>query len=210
MKTQPRDFGKEAASWDENPGRVKLAQDVGTAITQHVRLNQEMDALDLGCGTGLLTLRLAPLVKSIAGVDTSRGMLDVLEEKAHRLGRANVHTHLIRPGGPLPGPYDLAVSSMAFHHVEHIDDLLLELFRALKPGGLLCVADLDSDQGEFHEDSTGVFHPGFGRADLRDLFTKVGFSGVTDVTAAEITKSTHKGDLRTFSIFLIIGHKAGR
>jgi 2-polyprenyl-3-methyl-5-hydroxy-6-metoxy-1,4-benzoquinol methylase len=207
MGNQPRDFDKEAATWDENPGRVKLAEDIAGAIARQVTLTSDMDVLDLGCGTGLLTLRLAPWVKSITGADTSRGMLDVLEGKAFRQGLANVHTRHVRPGDALPGPHDLVVSAMAFHHIERIDSLLGALFQAIKTPGTLCVADLDLDQGEFHEDSTGVFHSGFDRTALRGLFQDAGFSGVKDVTAAEITKPTRKGGLRTFSILLMIGHK---
>ena len=54
MKNQPRDFDKQAATWDENPGRVKLAEDVAGAVAQQVALLPDMDGLDFGCGTGLL------------------------------------------------------------------------------------------------------------------------------------------------------------
>lgn len=47
----------EAASWDENPARMKLAEDVAHAIAQHVPIRSSFDALDIGCGTGLLTLQ---------------------------------------------------------------------------------------------------------------------------------------------------------
>jgi ubiquinone/menaquinone biosynthesis C-methylase UbiE len=209
MKTQRRDFDKEAAHWDENPSRVKLAEDISRAISRQVTLTSAMDVLDFGCGTGLLTLRVAPLVKSITGVDTSQGMLDVLEDKARRQGQANVHTRHISPGAPIPGSYDLAISSMAFHHVEDIDALLLDLFRVLKTPGILCVADLYLDQGLFHDDNAGVFHSGFDRGVLCDLFRNAGFAKVTGVTGTEVTKTTHKGGLRTFGIFVITGHKTG-
>ncbi len=207
MMTHPRDFDKAAATWDENPGRVKLAEDVARAITQQVVLTPEMDVLDFGCGTGLVTLRLAPLVRSITGVDTSQGMLDVLTGKALRQGLANVRTGHLNPGGAVAGSYDVIVSSMAFHHVEHTDAILRQLFQAIKTPGTLCVADLDLDQGEFHDDPTGVFHFGFDRAVLRGLFQDVGFSQISDVTAAEVAKPTRTGGLRRFSIFLMIGRR---
>ncbi len=77
MSTELRDFDKEAALWDENPGRVKVAKDVAAAILQNVTITADMRALDFGCGTGLVTLQLQPLVKSITGMDSSRGMLDI-------------------------------------------------------------------------------------------------------------------------------------
>jgi len=43
------------------------------------------------------------------------------------------------------------------------------------PGGFLSIADLDSDDGQFHEDKTGVFHSGFDRNVMRQYFSEAGF-----------------------------------
>lgn len=208
MSTETRDFDKDAARWDEHPTRVQLAQDVASAIARAVPLGPTMDVLDFGCGTGIVTLQLAPSVGFVTGVDSSQGMLEVLNAKIDRQGHTNVRTRHLHPGDDLAGAYDLIVSSMTLHHIEDIDALLTQFFRSLKAPGWLCVADLDSEQGEFHEDNTGVFHFGFERAALRRALVGAGFVDVHDVTAAEVVKPTQQGALRTFSVFLVTGRKA--
>jgi 2-polyprenyl-3-methyl-5-hydroxy-6-metoxy-1,4-benzoquinol methylase len=207
MQSQQRDFDKKAATWDENPTRLKLAEDVVQAIRQQVRLLPDMDVLDFGCGTGLLALSLLPSVKSVTGADTSQGMLNVLEAKAKQQSLSNVYMQHLNPGARLLGSYDLIVSSMTLHHIEDIEALLTQLFQTLKPSGRLCVADLDQEQGTFHDDNTGVFHFGFDRETLRKLFEKAGLSNVRAVTATEIIKPNQKGDLRTFTVLLMVGEK---
>jgi len=208
MTTEARDFDKDAARWDEHPTRVQLAQDVASAIARAVPLGPTMDVLDFGCGTGIVTLQLAPSVGFVTGVDSSQGMLEVLNAKIDRQGHTNVTTRRLHPGEDLAGAYDLIVSSMTLHHIEDIDALLTQFFRSLKAPGWLCVADLDPEQGEFHEDNTGVFHFGFERAALRRALVGAGFVDVHDVTAAEVVKPTRQGALRTFSVFLVTGRKA--
>ena len=209
MNNQKRDFDKEAATWDDQPARVKRTEDIARAIARQVTLRPDMDVLDFGCGTGLLTLLIAPQVRSVMGVDASRGMLDVLKAKTDGQSPINVHTKHLAEGDTLSGSYDLIVSSMTFHHVEDIAPLLAQCFRVFGTPGYLCVADLDLDQGEFHKDHTGVFHHGFDRTALRALFEKAGFSNVRDVTAAEMVKPTPSGALRMFTVFLMIGEKTG-
>jgi ubiquinone/menaquinone biosynthesis C-methylase UbiE len=206
---EQRNFDKEAAAWDENPARVRLADDVAAAVARPVPLNAEMDALDLGCGTGLVTLRLAPRVRTIIGVDSSQGMLDVLDAKVARGNLTNVRTLRLDldKGDTLPGSYDLIASSMTLHHIERIDALLVRLHAALLPSGRLCLADLDSEDGQFHSDNQGVFHFGFDRAALRQAFAEAGFEDVQDTTAAEVVKPDRDGKLRSFSIFLMTGIK---
>jgi ubiquinone/menaquinone biosynthesis C-methylase UbiE len=208
MSTETRDFDQEAAGWDEHPTRVQLAQDVASAIARAVPLGPTMDVLDFGCGTGIVTLQLAPSVGSVTGADSSAGMLEVLNAKIDRQAHTNVTTRRLHPGDDLAGPYDLILSSMTFHHIEDIDALLTQFYRSLKAPGWLCVADLDPEQGEFHDDNTGVFHFGFERAALRRAFVGAGFADVHDVTAAEVVKPTQQGALRTFSVFLVTGRKA--
>jgi 2-polyprenyl-3-methyl-5-hydroxy-6-metoxy-1,4-benzoquinol methylase len=166
--------------------------------------------LDFGCGTGIATLQLAASVGTVTGVDSSQGMLDVLKAKIDQQGHTNVTTRRLLPGDEVSGSYDLIVTSMTLHHVADIDAQLTQFFRALKASGWLCVADLDPEQGEFHDDNSGVFHFGFDRDALRRAFVRAGFGDVHDVTAAEVVKPTQKGGLRPFRVFLMTGRKTAK
>ena len=210
MKHEERkDFDKEAAQWDANPGRVKLANDVADAMIREVHPTREMDALDFGCGTGLVTLRLQPLVRSITGMDSSRGMLAVLESKVSGQGSANVRTRFLdlEQGGTVEGRYHLIVSSMTLHHVPDPAGLIARLSGALLPGGTLAVADLDAEDGSFHGDNTGVLHLGFDRERIAGFFEQAGLSAVRKVTAAVVAKEIEGKGRREFPVFLIIGKR---
>lgn len=204
-----RDFNKASTTWDENPGRVKLANDVGQSMLNDLTFNSEMDVLDFGCGTGLITLKIQPFVKSVMALDTSQGMLDVLRLKIEKAGVKNVKTSLLdlEKGGKIEGRYHLIVSSMALHHVPDTATLISKFHSSLEPGGVLALADLDPDKGLFHEDNTGVFHQGFDRGALARLYIQAGFEKVQDWTAAKVEKKTAQGEIREFTVFLLAGTK---
>lgn len=209
MNNQRRDFDKAAATWDDKPQRVQLAQEIKAAILAEVAVTDRMNVLDFGCGTGLLTLGLQPMVGTIIGADSSRGMLDVLNGKIAAAGLDNVCSLFLDPESnePLKGGYHLIVSAMTLHHVREIEPLLARLHAALLPGGSLCLADLDLEGGRFHEDNTGVFHFGFDRSVLGDALRSVGFTGIRDRTAAEIVKPAAEGTSHRFPVFLITARK---
>ena len=206
---EKRDFDGAAASWDENPGRVKVAADVAQTIMREVPLTSDMEVMDFGCGTGLVSIALQPFVRSVTGVDSSAGMLGVFEAKIARLGLGNVRTQFrdLAAGDTLSGRYDLVLSAMTLHHVKEIEPLFDQFARITAPGGRLCIADLDLDDGQFHDDNTGVFHFGFDRAALREVFAKAGFEHVEATEAAEVVKPGHDGELRRFTVFLMTGVK---
>lgn len=209
MTVEKRDFDKLAATWDEEPRRIKLANDVCNAISKVIANPYDMDVLDFGCGTGLLTLQLQPLVHFITGVDSSQGMLDILRGKIEKQGLTNVDILNLdlEKGDALQGTYNLIVSNMTLHHIKEIGPLLAAFFKALAPEGYLCIADLDLDGGLFHENNDGVFHFGFDRAALQQAFIDAGFGDVRSLTAAEITKPDAKGVMRRFTVFLTAGRK---
>lgn len=202
-----RDFDIVAADWDEHPPRVKLIGDIAATLLTQVVPTPEMDVLDFGCGTGLLSLHLASRVRSLTGIDSSSAMLEVLRQKAVRHGLANVKTMHLDPdrGDVISGQYDLVASSMVFHHIQDIELVLRQLHAVIKPSGTLCIADLDPDDGLFHEDPTGVFHSGFDRDGLRGMLKQAGFHDVRDVLAAETTKPIAAGGERRFTVFLMTG-----
>jgi 2-polyprenyl-3-methyl-5-hydroxy-6-metoxy-1,4-benzoquinol methylase len=206
---EKKDFDREAAAWDEDPGRVKLANDVADEIIREAAPSREMDVLDFGCGTGLVTLRLQPLVKSITGADSSKGMLGVLEKKIRTRGLPNVRTRLVdfEKGGRIEGKFHLLISSMTMHHVKDTATLFKQWHELLLPGGLLAAADLDTEDGSFHLNNTGVFHLGLDRDRLQTLLISAGFHDVRAVTAATMTRDVAGKGKKDFPVFLIVGRK---
>lgn len=204
-----RNFDKEAATWDENPMRLKVGIEIADALAKAVRWSPAMDVFDFGCGTGLQTLRLAPGVASVTALDSSEGMLDVLRQKVAGLGLGNVRavnsTTFDWAGSR--GRFDAGVCSLALHHIEDVDALLARFRDLLKPGGTLCLVDLDPDGGEFHPDNTGVFHFGFERAELQRTLATLGFGTIQCSTATSVARPIASGALRTFPMFLIVGRK---
>jgi 2-polyprenyl-3-methyl-5-hydroxy-6-metoxy-1,4-benzoquinol methylase len=206
---EKKNFDREAATWDQNPGRVKLANDVADTIIREIKPAGDMDVLDFGCGTGLVTLRLQPFVKTITGADSSKGMLGVLQDKVSRLGLKNVETQFVDfdRGGLLEGKFHMIVSSMTLHHIHDPAPLFRQLHDLLYPGGTLGISDLDKEDGSFHSDNTGVLHFGFERPHLEGLLEKAGFQEVRDVTATTVVKEIERKGKKTFTVFLIIGKK---
>jgi 2-polyprenyl-3-methyl-5-hydroxy-6-metoxy-1,4-benzoquinol methylase len=168
-----------------------------------------MDVLDFGCGTGLLTFALQPFVRSITGVDSSPGMLDVFKTKIKEQNLSNVKgNHLdLDKGDVLEGSYHLIVSSMTLHHVKNISPLLKQFYSILLPSGQLAIADLDLDDGKFHSNNDGVFHFGFDQEDLQRIFIETGFRDVRHQAAAQVEKPIGGGQTRLFTMLLMCGRK---
>ena len=209
MRSDKRDFNKDAATWDDNPVAVRLAHDLAEAISNEVPLTKEMEVLDFACGTGLVTLGIQPFVKSITGMDSAQGMLDVFAAKIQAKSLSNVTLrHFDFEAQTFSAEvYDLIVITMALHHVKEPVPLLEQFHKSLKPGGSLCIADLDCEDGLFHDNPTGVFHNGFERKILRQWLTDAGFTKTSERTAAEVLKPLPNGTLHPFSVFLVTARK---
>lgn len=110
--------------------------------------------LDLGCGAGLDTLlatrRVGPLGKVI-GIDMTPEMVAKARRNAHLLGLSNVQI-VVGETERLPlsdASIDLVVSNGVFNLCPDKPGVLAEVFRVLRPGGRLQMADI-----LLHEDIT--------------------------------------------------------
>lgn len=209
MNQERRNFDHEASLWDEKPGRAKLADDIVSALRREINLTKNMDVLDYGCGTGLIMLRIQPFVNTVTGIDSSEGMLNVLNDKICRQRLTNVSTRQLdmEAGEGLHDKFHLIVSSMTLHHIQQPDILIKQLSENIHAGGYLCIADLDPDDGLFHEDNRGVFHLGFKRYQVKDMFEKAGFQDIRDTTATKVIKDVEGEGAREFNVFLVSGRK---
>jgi ubiquinone/menaquinone biosynthesis C-methylase UbiE len=200
-------FNRVAAGWDSNPARVELARGVTEAIRKAVPITADMEILDFGSGTGLLTLGLLPYGARVTAVDASDEMLRVLADKLKSLGIGNVRTRHCDIGKePLPeSEYSLVVSSMVLHHILDVPRTLSLLRRCLRAGGWIALADLDSEDGSFHPDPTGVFHKGFDRGEIRRWMEEAGFVDVLIRDAYKMRRQADGGLSREYPIFLATG-----
>jgi ubiquinone/menaquinone biosynthesis C-methylase UbiE len=202
-------FDERAKDWDSDPKKVHRAKTVAEAIRNAIPLTTDMSALEYGCGTGLLSFALKSELGQITLADTSLGMLNVLTEKIAASGVTNMTPlRLDLSFDPLPAqPFDLTYSLMTLHHIEDARGILKKFHALLKPGGWLCVADLDKEDGTFHTDGTTDVHLGFERGELQQWVEEAGFSGVKFSTAYQIKKDID-GVEKTFPVFLLTARKA--
>lgn len=100
--------------------------------------------LDLGCGTGLMGVRLRPLVERLVGVDLAARMLVEARRKGvyDRLERAELVTFL----GAEDSSAELIVAADVFNYVGALEAALAAASRALRRGGLL-VFSLETHAG---------------------------------------------------------------
>jgi SAM-dependent methyltransferase len=201
-------FDDAAATWDDDPGHEKRQAAVARAIKEAVNLSPRMSAVDVGGGTGRLSILLAGLVGSVVVTDPSAAMVHVARERieAAGLGDRLRAVQLDLTTDRLDGAYDVVWSSMALHHVQDLDGLLRSVAALLVNGGWLCIADLDEDpDGAFHVDKVDFDgHHGFDRRRLAEHLSRAGFADVTFVDATSILK-----DGRDFDVFLCTATKAG-
>ncbi len=196
-------FNEKAKDWDVNDMVLQLSNAVGAAILENMTLHDQMQVMDFGAGTGLITSHVLPHVKNITAVDVSQAMLQQLVAKPEFKGKVEALCQDILEQ-PLKQKFDLIMSAMALHHVEDTNLLMQRFADMLNPGAKIALADLDSEDGSFHpEDIEGVFHAGFERDHVKKLLEKNGFKAVRFVTAHTVIKEN-----KSYPIFLVIATKA--
>lgn len=205
-------FDRLAATWDENPVRVKMARAVANKMAERVNLTKNMSAMEFGCGTGLVTVLMAPFLGRISAVDSSENMLAELQKKIDDMGITNIEYHKLDIGEQaVPGSnYDFIFSNMTFHHIEDGDALLKKLYGALAIGGVLALTDLDSEDGSFHGDMPGVYHLGFKRGDVVSAFERAGLGNCSVEDVHVVEKPGENGVTRCYQMFLVTGRKSVR
>ncbi len=147
MALTPADaFGTMATEYDSIARRGMPVYDEQLDAIEGCLFDGVTAILELGCGTGALTLRLVRRYPEaeITGIDAAQGMLDIASERVRAEGaaeRVTLRTALFEELNIRMEGYDLIAANMSLHHVADKQPFYSKLRRALRPGGLLVFGD---------------------------------------------------------------------
>ncbi len=203
-------FDKRAAEMNISQMHIKRSEKISENIRDNIRLDRNTtEMLDFGCGTGHLSFILCHYVRNVTAVDGSEQMICMLKNRISENNIANIDAvkldveHEVHT---LKGKkFDLITSSMVLHHLEKPETVIRELKKLLKDDGVICLVDLDSEDGSFHDFDPFIPHHGFDRNEIKKMLEKLGFFSVTLHSPLTMKKTGKDNITREFSLFMAIG-----
>jgi ubiquinone/menaquinone biosynthesis C-methylase UbiE len=145
VSEDPYRWDERVETWDEVAASEAFLA-IRDRVVELAEPHRDDVVVDLGAGTGLLALALAPHVRDLVAVDISERMLERLDDAAIADGVHNVET-VAADLRRLPLDDEsatLVVSNYAFHHLHDTGKelALAEARRILRPGGRLVICDM--------------------------------------------------------------------
>lgn len=148
----------------------------GKGLLEFVPKNKKQTILDLGCGTGTLTVKLLDFGNKVIGVDSSQNMIDRAKEKFGNIEFITCDALAL----PFEKEFDVVFSNAVFHWINDQNILLQNIFKALKQNGLLVcefgadgnIATIENAFAKVYTDFGYEYKPKF-NFPTRDAFGKL-------------------------------------
>lgn len=179
-----------------------------------VPAGEPIDALDVGCGTGFLSLELAARGHRVVGIDLAPAMLEAARGKATVRGLAVRFETADAEQLPYPAQsFDLVISRHVLWTLPHPETAIADWLRVLRPGGRLVIID-----GAQYNDTSAPpqrenartspeyaavgdllpFYGGRPREEIEALLRAKGLAGVAsdaleDLVAAQVQRMVDEG-----------------
>lgn len=196
-------FDNVAQDWESKPSRVQTAKSSVDNIKEAIDLKPNFKILDYGCGTGLIGFGLSTETNEVIGMDYSIGMVEKFNAKAKELGFSNISAiqHNINEQDLPSKEFDLIAISMTLHHIKDTNMFIKKARMGLKDGGYLCINDLVTEDGTFHDEhkNEGVEHFGYDKDELCKLIESNGF----EIVEYKIVYTDHRNN-KEYPIFQVI------
>ena len=142
--------------------RLKLQATIALEQEQNIwkqaGLKPGMDVLDLACGPGFTACELAKVIGTegqVTGVDINERLISTAHQAKESEGVENVSFQL----GNLydlnfpENSFDFVYARFVFQHLEKPEQALSNILKVLKPGGILCILDIDDNWTSFSPES---------------------------------------------------------
>ena len=180
-------FDRWADTYDRSFLQQRVFDPVHRAMMEALGPLGEERVLEVGCGTGTLTMALSERARHAIGVDPAPRMVAIAARKA----RGRSASFAVASAEELPfedNAFGGAVASMTLHHWADAGQGLAELARVLRPGGTLAIADIDlPSPARWVLRRLGQSHAGWSRRELADFLYGAGFVAVRSTSRGPIS-----------------------
>ncbi len=202
-------FNDQAKDWDNDPQKIERAKILADELIRFLNPDGSGRAFEFGCGTGLLSYFLRNSYQSITPADSSPGMIEELKKKIVAENLQSIHPLLLTSSlhAPEAPSYNAVFTLMTLHHIIDIKTILSTFNQMLKTCGVICIADLVSEDGSFHSgDPSFDGHNGFDKQELCSLLEQTGFTICLYKIFYTIEKPV-SGIQRHYPLFVVIAQK---
>ena len=202
------DFKGRAKIWDSE-SMIKRSKAVSDMLRKILGERKDASIMEYGCATGLISFNLTECFNSLTLMDSEEEMLEVVKEKIDYYKTNNIIPINIdlTEDEYNDKKFDIIYTSMALHHIKDTYDIVSKFYNLLNDNGILCVIELDKEDGSFHmneKDFDG--YNGFEHSDMENVFEKVGFKNIKSETFY-YDKKIYKEHIIPYSMFYTIGKK---
>ncbi|WP_312430594.1 class I SAM-dependent methyltransferase [Lacrimispora sp.] len=164
----------------DTPERIQIAKVSSNAIREYVVDAKSKNAIDFGCGTGLVGMNLLNDFNSMLFLDTSQNMIHQIEQKILSSDIRNAATLCFDfekdSLSDLHADYIFMVQVLL--HIKDFELVLSRLYETLEKNGHLIIVDFDKNE----RIASDMVHNGFDQAELTDVLTKIGFRDIQSKT----------------------------
>ena len=174
-------FAEEANSYD-GWYNTKMGSFVDKVETDCIfglfKVQKGMRILDVGCGTGNFSIKLAKMGCEVVAIDISKEMLKIAEKKAKEESLGIEFYHMdVHNMGFEDNCFDGVVSVTAFEFLSDPKNAMEEMFRVLRPNGQLVIGTInrDSEWGKMYSSKKAGENSVFKYADLKTMEDLKGF-----------------------------------
>ena len=157
----------------DTPERIQIAKVSSDAIRHYVVDAKNKNAIDFGCGTGLVGMNLLNEFNSILFLDTSQKMINQINQKITECNLQNVDTLCfdIEKESLVDVHADYIFMAQVLLHIHDVELVLSRLFDVLNAGGHLLIVDFNKNEKVVSD----IVHNGFNLEELTDIMTKIGY-----------------------------------
>lgn len=172
-------FNRNADKFHEKQGLIVAHEDYAATLHDVINslgLDDTASVLEVGPGEGHLLVELAPLFKSLTGLDNSKDMLQRSKQAVEAAGYNHVDLLLGDTGYAKKQRLrcDLIIFEMVLHHISSPAKTFKHCASLLNPGGQLLIVELSPHDQDWVRDSCGDLWLGFEKQDLDRWADKYG------------------------------------